>query len=204
MNSIWIGSLLISLLHSLIPNHWLPVLAIGRKEKWSQAEILQVTLISGLAHVLSTIIIGIFLGIIGAELSISISRFSKVIAPSLLVLLGLYFIIQHYRHHHFHVHEQDIKQRTKSGIIFSLVIAMFLSPCMEIEPYFLLAGTMGRVQVMLIAGIYAVVTIAGMLIWVRLAYKNMVKYNWHKLEHNAGIITGVILILTGLVTMIVS
>jgi hypothetical protein len=75
---------------------------------------------------------------------------------------------------------------------------------MEIEPYFLLAGTMGRVQVMLIAAIYAVVTIAGMLIWVQLAYRNMVKYNWHKLEHNAGIITGVILILTGLVTMVVS
>ncbi len=203
MNSIWIGSILISLLHSVIPNHWLPVIAIGRKEKWTYAEIIQVTLLSGIAHVLSTIIIGIFLGIIGAELSISISRFSKVIAPSLLVLLGLYFIVQHYRHHHFHVHEQQIKKRTKSGIIISLVIAMFLSPCMEIEPYFLLAGTRGRMDILLIALIYSVVTLAGMLIWVQLAYRNMVKYNWHKLEHNAGIITGLILIISGLLTMFV-
>lgn len=201
MNSIWIGVLLISLLHSVIPNHWLPVLAIGRKEKWSHSEIMQVTFLSGFAHVLSTVIIGIFLGLIGAELSVSISRFSKVIAPSLLVLLGLYFIIQHYRHHHFHVHQQNIKKRTKGGIILSLVIAMFLSPCMEIEPYFLLAGTKGKIQVWIIAAVYMVVTLAGMLIWVQMAYKNMVKYNWHKLEHNAGIITGIILIGSGLIAL---
>lgn len=198
MNSLWIGSLLISLLHAIIPNHWLPVVAIGRKEKWTLAEIMQVTFLSGLAHVLSTIFIGLLLGLIGAELSVSITQFSKVIAPSLLILLGLYFIIQHYRHHHFHLHQQNIRKRTKSGIILSLTVAMFLSPCMEIEPYFLLAGTIGNWALLTIALMYATVTLTGMMIWVSIAYKGMVKFNWHNLEHNAGIITGVILILSGL------
>ena len=31
MYSIFIGSLLLSFLHAVIPNHWLPVLAIGKK-----------------------------------------------------------------------------------------------------------------------------------------------------------------------------
>jgi nickel/cobalt exporter len=198
MNSLWIGSLLISLLHAIIPNHWLPLVAIGRKEKWTLAEIMQVTFLSGLAHVLSTIFIGLLLGLIGAELSVSITQFSKVIAPSLLILLGLYFIIQHYRHHHFHLHQQNIRKRTKSGIILSLTVAMFLSPCMEIEPYFLLAGTIGNWALLTIALMYATVTLTGMMIWVTIAYKGMVKFNWHNLEHNAGIITGVILILSGL------
>jgi hypothetical protein len=45
MISIITGSLIISLLHAVIPNHWLPVIAIGRKEKWTLEEITYVTLI---------------------------------------------------------------------------------------------------------------------------------------------------------------
>ena len=61
MLSIIIGSLLISLLHAVIPNHWLPVLAIGKKEGWSLAETSRITFIAGMAHVISTIIIGLLL-----------------------------------------------------------------------------------------------------------------------------------------------
>ena len=56
MISIIAGSFIISLLHAIIPNHWLPVLAIGRKENWDLKETERVTFISGLAHVLSTIV----------------------------------------------------------------------------------------------------------------------------------------------------
>src|SRR5690349_2306995 len=94
------GSILISLLHAMIPNHWLPILAIGRKEGWSLGETVNVTFLSGFAHVLSTVVIGILLGIIGAELSEDMEQFTRVVAPSILVLTGFYFIRQHYRHHH--------------------------------------------------------------------------------------------------------
>ena len=49
------GSLVLSILHALIPNHWLPVLAISRKENWSIGQTTSVTFISGLSHALSTI-----------------------------------------------------------------------------------------------------------------------------------------------------
>ena len=60
MYSLIIGSLLISLLHAVIPNHWLPILAIGKKEGWSLAETSRITFIAGMAHVVSTVIIGLF------------------------------------------------------------------------------------------------------------------------------------------------
>jgi nickel/cobalt exporter len=69
MYSIIAGSVLLSLLHALIPSHWLPILAIGKKEKWSLNEVLKVTLFSGLAHVLSTILIGGLLGFLGLTLA---------------------------------------------------------------------------------------------------------------------------------------
>jgi nickel/cobalt transporter (NicO) family protein len=48
--SIVIGSLVLSLLHAVIPNHWIPVVAIARKESWSLSQTLQITFLSGLAH----------------------------------------------------------------------------------------------------------------------------------------------------------
>ena len=113
MYSIFVGCLLISLLHAVIPNHWLPVLAIGRKEGWSLAETSRITFIAGMAHVISTIIIGVLLAMIGSELTTHIEDFTKIIGPSILILIGLYFVRQHYTHHHFHLEKSKLKRRAK-------------------------------------------------------------------------------------------
>ncbi|RYF86181.1 MAG: hypothetical protein EOO03_12185 [Chitinophagaceae bacterium] len=204
MYSIIIGSLLISLLHAIIPNHWLPVLAIGKKEGWSLGETTRITFIAGIAHVVSTVIIGILLGMISKELSHNIEHFSHIVAPSILILIGLYFVKQHYTHHHFHLEKKQLQKKSKRSIILALVTAMFLSPCMEIEAYFLLAGEKGWGMMATVALMYSVITITGMLLWIRIVYKGMIKLNWHKWEHNAGIITGIVLIATGLISFFIS
>lgn len=204
MYSIIIGSLLISLLHAVIPNHWLPVLAIGKKEGWSLAETSRITFIAGLAHVISTIVIGLLLGLIGSELSAHIEDFTKIIAPSILILMGLYFLRQHYRHHHFHIDKNEVERKSKKSIILALVVAMFLSPCMEIEAYFLFAGSKGWYVLVAIAAMYSIITITGMLLWIRIVYKGLLKLNWHKWEHNAGIITGLVLIVTGIISFFIN
>lgn len=204
MYSIIIGSFLISLLHAVIPNHWLPVLAIGKKEGWSLAETSRITFIAGITHVLSTIILGVLLGLIGSELTEHIEQFTHIIGPGILILMGLYFIRQHYKHHHFHAQKEITKKKSKKSIILTLIIAMFLSPCMEIEVYFLLAGAEGWYVMAAIASMYSIITIAGMLIWIRIVYRGLLKLNWHKWEHNAGIITGFVLIVTGIVSFFIN
>ncbi len=204
MSGIIIGSFLISLLHALIPNHWLPVLAIGKKEGWSLGETSRVTFIAGMAHVVSTVIIGLLLGLLGEQLTEYIDSFTHVVGPTILILIGFYFVSQHYKHHHFHLDQQQIEKRTKRSIILALIVAMFLSPCMEIEAYFLLAGSKGWYVLAGIAAMYSVITIAGMLIWIRIVYKGLLKLNWHTWEHNAGIITGLVLIITGIISYFIN
>lgn len=204
MYSIFIGSLLLSLLHAVIPNHWLPVLAIGKKDNWTLQEITKVTFISGLAHALSTIVIGIILGLLGLQLAGKIEYFTHFIAPVVLILLGIFFIYQHHRHKHFHLHNAPKPSLPKNKIILALVVAMFLSPCMEIEAYFLLAGSYGLWAVLSIAALYLVISVSGMVLWVRLAYKGILKLNWHTLEHKSGIITGWILVITGIISFFIS
>lgn len=204
MYSIITGSLIISLLHAVIPNHWLPIIAIGRKENWRVIEVLQVTFICAVAHGLSTILIGIFLSLLGAGLSENIHFFTRIIAPVILIALGIIFIYRHHRHKHFHLNGGLQKKRSKKAIVLALFMAMFLSPCMEIEGYFLLAGMYSWWLVWLIAGMYFIITTTGMMLLVWLAYKRLLKLNWHSLEHNAGIITGAVLIITGFISFFIS
>ncbi|HRJ29795.1 MAG TPA: hypothetical protein PLV21_03755 [Cyclobacteriaceae bacterium] len=196
------GSLILSILHALIPNHWLPVLAISKKENWTIQETTVVTFASGLSHVVSTVLIGILLAFLGIELSERIEHFAHLIAPIVLVVLGVFYIYQHHRHRHFHLHGGD-KPLSKRKIVLSLVIAMFFSPCFEIEAYFLMAGAHGWNQVAFLVILYTVVTIGGMVMWIRLTYRGLFKLNWHALEHNAGIITGATLITTGVASFFI-
>lgn len=202
MFSIITGSIILSLLHATIPNHWLPVIAIGRKEKWTLQEVTQVTLISAVAHGLSTVVIGLFLGFIGSQMAEGIENFTHYFAPAILIVLGFIFIYRHHKHKHFHIDELK-KKNSKRSIIIALVLAMFLSPCMEIEAYFLLAGAQATWLIWFIAALYFTITTIGMITLVRFAYKGILKLNWHTLEHNAGIITGATLVATGILAFFI-
>ncbi len=202
MISLIAGSLILSILHAIIPNHWLPVIAIGRKENWDLQETTRITFILGLSHAASTVLIGVLLAFIGAELSVLLKNFSGFIAPGFLVALGAFYIYQHIRHHHFHLHGHP-EQVAKDRLIFSLAIAMFFSPCFEIEAYFLIAGAEGWLFVAFLAVLYTVITVCGMVVWVRLAYSGLTKFNWHTLEHNAGVITGITLIISGVISFFI-
>lgn len=203
MFSIITGSIILSLLHATIPNHWLPVIAIGRKENWTLAEVTNVTFISAIAHGLSTVIIGFILGFVGARIADRIDHFTHYIAPVILIVLGIFFIYRHHNHKHFQINDDIKKKKSKSGIIIALVLAMFLSPCMEIEAYFLLAGSQAKWLIWFIASLYLIITTAGMVVLVRFAYMGILKLNWHKLEHNAGIITGATLVGTGILAFFI-
>ncbi|MBK9337042.1 MAG: hypothetical protein IPM98_10830 [Lewinellaceae bacterium] len=198
MSALLIGSLLLSIFHALIPSHWLPVLAIARQEGWSARQTLGITFLTGLAHVLSTVLVGLLLALLGGVLAHGMDAFTHWVAPVLLSTLGVFYLYQHYRHHHFHLHRQS----TRWGVIGTLAAAMFLSPCLEIEGYFLAAGQYGWGFVALMAVLYGLVTISGMLIWVYLALHGLKRLDWHAWEHNAGLITGITLILSGLALLV--
>ncbi len=193
------GSIVLSLLHAIIPNHWLPILAISKKEGWTEGATTKVTLLAGLAHALSTIAIGILLAFLGLTLSEEIESITNYAATTILIGMGIFFIWQHHRHKHFHL--QDVgqtKSLSKRRIIWLLVVAMFFSPCLEIEAFYFAAGSIGWLPVAYISILYLLITVVGMVIWVKFAYRGLQKFNWHSIEHNAGIITGITLVLTGI------
>lgn len=201
MIQILTGTIVLSLLHAVIPNHWLPVLAIAKKQNWTLTETLQVTFLAGMAHVVSTLFIGFIISIFGYTLAEQTAHFLHIVAPIILIGMGIFFIYQHHHHHHFDLKEaKGNEPLSKRKIVALLTGAMFLSPCLEIEGFFLIAGGLGVFAVILISVIYLLITVGGMLLWVGWAYKGLNIKNWHRLEHNAGIITGLVLVATGVLS----
>jgi nickel/cobalt exporter len=198
MYELLLASLSISLLHAAIPNHWLPIVAIGKRSGWTAGKTVRITVLAGSAHALSTILIGLALSLIGWRMTAWVEVFSQVAAPALLIGLGLVFIWRHYFHRHFHLHGEIKGQLNERQLIVALALAMFLSPCLEIGAFFLLAGTHGFAAVMALSGLYFITTVGGMAVWVLLVWRGLAMSNWHALEHNAGIISGVVLILSGI------
>lgn len=189
------AAILISLLHGLIPSHWLPLVAIGRNQHWSRAQILRLTLMAAIAHALSTLIIGLIVALAGQYMSEKLEWFTHTIPAAILVILGIWFIYRHYTHHHFHL-EPEVTKGKK--FMWPLLLAMFFSPCMEIEGYFFSLSLSGWKWVFVLGAIYFLLTVLSMYFWVMLAYTGAQKINAHKWEHNSGIITGIVLIVSGL------
>jgi hypothetical protein len=197
-----IGSFLLSFIHALIPNHWIPMVIIGKAERWTKMETLWVTALIGLAHVLSTIMLGVFIGVIGFNLYNLYQNITEIIAPLILILIGtVYFGMDFRQGRHNHLpDEANLKGKSKAGVILSLTIAMFFSPCLEIETYYFTAGTLGWMGILVVSMIYLIVSISGMLLMVYLGTKGLERYKWHFLEHHEKKITGAVLITLGILT----
>jgi len=207
---ILLGSLVLSVVHALIPNHWLPLVAIGRTEKWTRKETLGVTAIAAFAHTLSTIIIGIIVGLIGYKLSESYKLITTIAAPVVLISLGAVYLLLDFKENRLHQHhnhinvDEAIKKKTKRAIIISLSVGMFFSPCLEIEAYYFVASSLGWLGIFTVSSIYLFITVTGIVLLVYLASKGIEKLEWHFMEHHEKLVSGLILILLGILSLFIT
>jgi cytochrome c biogenesis protein CcdA len=195
------GTALFGVLHAILPNHWLPLVAIAKAEKWDKLDLMFVASISASAHVLGTVILGILLGLIGSTLAGQYEEYVHLIAPVLLIIFGLIYFSVNLPHHH-HASKEDVQQykRSKTKWVLIFVIMMFLSPCIEVESLFLAAGAYGLDNILLLGLIYALISITGIMSLVMLAFKGAQLIKAQVIEKNEKRISGMVLIIVGVVT----
>lgn len=201
MLSLLTGTLILAAIHALIPNHWLPLVAVAKAEGWKKKEITTVTLLAAGAHVFGTIVLGIVLGYIGKELEEEYGKTITVASAVILIVFGLIYFTVNLPHHH-HSTQQDVSayKRSKTRWVWIFIGMMFLSPCLEVESLFLSAGVFGMSAVLALAATYAVVSILGIWLLVSLGIKGVNLLPAEFIEHNEKKISGIVLILVGIVT----
>ncbi|MGI4759830.1 MAG: hypothetical protein ACRYF0_03925 [Janthinobacterium lividum] len=197
MLELFTGTLLLSLLHATIPNHWAPVLAVARAEAWPIRRAVGVTAVAGLAHGLSTVLIGVVLGLLGWRLSDRFAQAAGWVAPLLLIGIGLLYAFSGAGH----THPDPLPlppHRARRRVVFGLAATMFLAPCLEIQTFFLTAGTHGPAALALLMGVYLLVSVSAMCALVALASRGLRYFNLDRLAHHERHLTGALLVLVGI------
>lgn len=201
--NIFLGSLALSVVHFLIPNHWMPIVVMARSERWDQGRSLRIAALAGFSHTASSIIIGVAVGALGLKLTEVSKTAMELVAPVIFLIFGIMYILAGIRdnirdHKHRHIHLEEATKKKTRAAVTAIVIAMFFSPCMEIDTYFFNASLAGWQGILIVLVTYLLVTVAGIILMVRLGLKGVEAVKLQFLEQYEKHIMGFILILMAL------
>ena len=199
----FLGSLALSVVHFLIPNHWMPIVVMARSERWDQGRSLRIAALAGFSHTASSIIIGVAVGALGLKLTEVSKTAMELVAPVIFLIFGIMYILAGIRdnirdHKHRHIHLEEATKKKTRAAVTAIVIAMFFSPCMEIDTYFFNASLAGWQGILIVLVTYLLVTVAGIILMVRLGLKGVEAVKLQFLEQYEKHIMGFILILMAL------
>ena len=83
-------------------------------------------------------------------------------------------------------------------MVLGLAATMFLAPCLEIQTFFLAAGTHGPAALALLMGVYLLASVSAMCALVALAHRGLGRLTLTGLAQHERRLTGAVLVLVGI------
>jgi len=180
----------IGFIHTLLgPDHYLPFIVMSRARNWSMGKTAVITVLCGLGHVGSSVV----LGFVGIALGVAVGKLTSIegirgdLAAYLFIAFGVVYFAwgvkrairnrPHTHHHpsdegthehehghsglHAHVHDMPGKTNVTPWVLFTIFI---FGPCEPLIPILMYpAATKNISGLILITAIFAIVTITTML-----------------------------------------
>lgn len=102
----------VGFLHSILPDHWVPLAVIGRTERWSVLRVARVSALASAGHVAASVILSAIVAAIGLEFQHQIETQQGRFVGIVLFLTGIGFLIwgltgHGHSHDHDHGHNHD-------------------------------------------------------------------------------------------------
>ncbi len=215
----------IGFFHTLLgPDHYLPFIVMSRSRSWSLRKTSLVTVLCGIGHVLSSVL----LGIIGIALGIAVSKLEAIesfrgsIAAWVLIAFGLVYFIwgmrralrnkphehlhkheygfshMHTHHHtevHMHVHRKKGTKNITPWVLFTIFV---FGPCEPLIPLLMYpAAKNSLLGVVLVTGLFSATTILTMLGIVLISTFGLNLIPMNRLERYTHAIAGATISLCG-------
>src|SRR5690348_6239524 len=100
----------VGILHTMVPDHWVPITMLARQHGWSRGETARAAAQAGFGHVVSTLIIGVIIWLLGVATAQRFGGIIDTLSSVALIGFGGWFVIaglrelRHERggHHHGH------------------------------------------------------------------------------------------------------
>jgi sulfite exporter TauE/SafE len=195
----------IGFFHTLMgPDHYLPFIMIGKARSWSFSKVIGLTLVCGVGHILSSVI----LGFIGIALEVQLAKLEFIesfrgnLAAWAFIAFGLIYALWGVRRwmkkkHHNHSHAKV----SESGNItpWVLFIIFALGPCEPLIPVLMYPAVVESTQsLILVTSVFGITTLLTMTAAVMAAYFGLSFVNLKKYEHLSHPVAGMVIFLSGM------
>jgi len=94
----------VGVLHTIVPDHWIPITLIARQRGWSKAETARASFQAGIGHVVSTLIIAVIVWSAGVAVAERFGHLVDTASSFALVGFGAWIAISAWRDLHSHGH----------------------------------------------------------------------------------------------------
>jgi sulfite exporter TauE/SafE len=215
MEIFWLifGTFSVAVIHTLLgPDHYLPFIALSKARKWSLNKTMLWTFLCGLGHVLSSIILAVFIVLIGSEifkLNLIEGIRSEIVSWLLILfgagylLYGLIFFLKNKKHKHYginHEHSTPKKEKHKNMTFWVLFLIFILGPCEPLIPLVLYPALKGEwLSLILVSIVFSIATIFTMEGLIVFSHYSLNKLKFlDKYERFSHLTAGAIILFCGL------
>lgn len=200
-----LAAITVGVLHTLAPDHWLPIAAVSRARGWSQKRTARVAFFCGLGHVTVSAALGLLALVSGTAVVEAFGARSASVAGVLLVGFGLAYALWGARHfimrklhghshgHFDHVHDASAKT---TWALFAIYCA---DPCVAVIPIIFAAAPLSVPATLGLVAIYEVSTIATMVGLTAVARAGSSVFRGRWVDRYGDSAAGVLIAATGIV-----
>jgi hypothetical protein len=94
----------VGFLHSILPDHWVPLAVIARTQRWSIAHVARISVLASVGHVLTSLVIAGIIAAIGLRFRSAFETQQGHIVGAILILTGIGFVVWSLTGHGGHSH----------------------------------------------------------------------------------------------------
>jgi len=206
--SLLVGAISIGSLHSLAPDHWVPIAAVARARSWSKGRSARVAFLCALGHVTVSVLLGFVALVFGAQLFEALGERMASVAGLLLIGFGMAYAMwglrrafAHRLHGHHHHHFDHIHDASRASI-WSLFLIYCADPCVAVIPIVFAAAPLSVTETICIVVAYEVATIGAMVGLVALAHSGTQLFKGHWFDRYGDSTAGALIVATGVMVAI--
>ncbi len=196
---------LVSLVHGLLPNHWLPFVLVGRAQGWTARTMLSVLVAAGAAHTAVAGAVALALLLAGVAIQDVIRPAAHLLPGVILASAGAFFLALDRlpgHHHHHDLHDAHRSGMSDATAVVTLILSLALSPCEAMIPVFLSAVPRGDpvlLSGMVVLSGAATITVMGVLALA--AWRGARRLDFGRFAHLERSLIGGLLLLMGLASL---
>lgn len=187
----------VGVLHTLVPDHWVPIALLARRAQWSRAHIARTAFVAGLGHTLSTLAIGVLVWFAGLALAARFGHLVTLLSSLALIAFGLWIAGASLREM-----RAGYDLRPLGAERTALLLILGSSPMVEGIPAFFAAARFGVGLLALMAVFFGASTIVTYVVLCVYSGAALQRLSLGPLERYGEVLSGSVIALVGLVFLI--